>query len=406
MIRMNDVISIIVKNNKTGQLERLVYNCELERSPSEGELRRHFNFCAGPTSTFASCLPALYNRRPLTNESDRRLALAHEQTMKHIREKHPDILAFSHRQGGWKTFEWQFNADIKFQVSTNFGFGNSSYFFLITFYKGYQLTPYSYYVRYRYAQVSDICRYTYSYPVQYSAWRDAMHDAINFYNAVVLQQDIHVLTWIKGHLKGMLDGLESYLTNQEGVNMNTFVETRNQSIRLSGEDWFVVKTEKISGSMQFITNMKALPAEIPVNTYIDRLVDINRRFMPMLQEKIRQVADKMQNLNTQLDDESMRDHYPLYQRLYKKYWSKNKCYTNVGRRQTIFLLMRMLYRFQPDYNYRQLKENLCSLKERIDLISDLKSKIYHTETLYSFLVKSEGQICEYMKEFVSPNENN
>lgn len=144
-----------------------------------------------------------------------------------------------------------------------------------------------------------------------------MLDAISFYNAVVLQQDTHVLNWIKGHLKGMLDGLESYLTNQQGADMDTFVESRGKSIRLSGEDWFVVKTEKIAGSMQFIANMRALPAEIPVNAYIDRLVDINRRFMPQLLERIQQVAEKMQKLKAQLDDETVLDHYPLYQVLDK-----------------------------------------------------------------------------------------
>lgn len=401
MIRMNDVISIIVKNNETGQLERKVFDCELEKSPTESELRQYFNFCAGPTSTFASCLPALYYRQPLTNESDRRLALAHEQTMRRIREKHPDLLAFSHRQGGWKTFEWQFNADIKFQVRTNFGYGNSSYFFLLNFYKGYQLTPYSYYVRYRYAQVADICRYTNSYPVQYSAWRDAMLDAISFYNAVALKQDTHVLNWIEGHLKGMLDGLESYLTNLDGTDMDTFVESRGKSIRLSGEDWFVVKTEKIAGSMQFIANMRALPAEIPVDTYINRLVDINRRFMPQLQEKIRQVAEKMRKLKAQRDSEAVLDHYPLYQKLDRKYWSKYRCYTDTGRKKTMLLLMRMLRRFHPDYNYRQLKEDLRKLKVRIDSVNDLNTRISHAESLHSFLVKSEGQIDGYMKEFMS-----
>lgn len=405
MIRMNDVISIIVKDNETGKLERLVYDCELEKSPSEAELRRGFNFCAGPTSTFASCLPVLNYRQPLTNESDRQLALAHEQTMARIRKKHPDLLAFSHRQGGWKTFEWQFNADIKFQVRTNFGYGNSSYFFLLNFYKGYQLTPYSYYVRYRYAQVADICRYTNSYPVQYSAWRDAMLDTISFYNAVVLQQDTHVLNWIKGHLKGMLDGLESYLTNQQGADMDTFVESRGKSIRLSGEDWFVVKTEKIAGSMQFIANMRALPAEIPVNAYIDRLVDINRRFMPQLLERIQQVAEKMQKLKAQLDDEIVLDHYPLYQVLDKKYWSKNKCYTDAGRRKTMFLLMRMLRRFQPDYNYRQLKADLHKLKVRIDSINDLKTRIYHAESLHTFLVKSKDQMDGYMKDITESDKD-
>lgn len=71
----------------------------------------------------------------------------------------------------------------------------------------------------------------------------------------------------------------------------------------------------------------------------------------------------------------------------------------------MFLLMRMLRRFHPDYNYRQLKADLHKLKVRIDSINDLKTRIYHAESLHTFLVKSKDQMDGYMNDIAESDKD-
>lgn len=54
------------------------------------------------------------------------------------------------------------------------------------YYKDLQLTPYSNYIKYRYAGFSEIIRYTFGYKVEYQSWEKLMIDTINFYNAITL----------------------------------------------------------------------------------------------------------------------------------------------------------------------------------------------------------------------------
>ena len=401
MKTLDDFIRIIIPDGNNGKIKQLKYQCGFESEPSESTLREYYNFSPAPSEAYASSLCFLYPRTPLWNKEERRLAYAHQCTMERIKKEHPRILAFSHRQGGWTGFDWQFNEDIKFHVSTNFGYGNSSYFFLKIYYKNYQLTPYSYYVRYRYAEINEICRYTYSYCVNYKSWEKTMDDAEEFYNAVVHHQDTHVLGWIKGHLEKMLVILDEFINKEYGYYEGNYVEDmrKMQTETFTGDGWWITKTEKIVGSTDFIDNIRQLPVEVEPEMYIDRLIEINRKFLPLLVDKNVSLDRQIQSLQRSIEEESLCDHYPLYKKLYDKYYNKRSWYFSSNKRNMFRTLLELHHRLEPDYSYRQLKILVKKCLARVESINKLMSEKSGYQRTYDFLKKKEERLVNTLQSF-------
>lgn len=402
MITLNDYIYIIVPDGNNGKIKQLKYQCGFESEPSESILRNYWDFSPELSEAFANCLCFLESHRPLSDKNERRLAYAHQFTMNRIKKEHLRILAFSHRKGGWTGFDWEFNKDIRFHVSTNFGYGNSSYFFLKIYYKGYQLTPYSYYVRYQYAEVSQICRYSYSYCVDYSSWSKATGDAEEFYNAVVYHRDTHVLEWIKNHLEKMLTILDEFIYKNHGCFEGRFVEDmRNmKNETFMGDVWWITKTEKIVGSTDFIENIRQLPVEVEPELYVGRLIEINRKFLPLLKAKNAELNGLIIILQHRIDEESQLDNYTLYKKLYDKYYYKRNWYISYNKRDMFRTLLGMQHRIEPDYNYRKLKVAVKKCLKRNESINKLISEKNGYERTYNFLKEREERLVSTLKSFM------
>ena len=114
------------------------------------------------------------------------------------------IVAMSHRRGGWYGINWKFNDDISFLISTNFGYGLSSFFYAIFKYKDLILAPYSFYVKYKNSTFASVTRCTYEYSLNYDSWNSVMTDCLDFYNAIVSKDFKYVFTWLDNQLNEMV----------------------------------------------------------------------------------------------------------------------------------------------------------------------------------------------------------
>ena len=101
------------------------------------------------------------------------MAKNYKRTLEEAKDKAGIIKMYSTDTVGWSDFTYKVTDDITIKIDTNFGFGSSSYFDLCLKYKGIDVLPYSYVVKYYYANRRDIIRYTRRYHPTRDSWNIA-----------------------------------------------------------------------------------------------------------------------------------------------------------------------------------------------------------------------------------------
>ena len=398
------VIYAIIKDTDTSKLRKISEYINVTRSISDSELCRFHNYATDLYSAYCSCLPTVnikdYSYSCSMNM--RREAVAFEDTIKKLRDKFQDkLIAHSHRYGGWTAFEWHFNDDIKFVVSTNFGYGSNSYFELSVYYKNLKLAPYSKLVKYRYANFTSITSHTYEYHFEYSEWSQLMDDALAFYNAVVENQENEIFNWLSKHLNKMVNELENYVNTSFCYFDNVIKETnygssfyRTSRERVEGDDFWIAKSNKISEALLFLDNIKALPVQVNPKLYVDKIYNINKVFLPKLIEKIQNLEIDLKQVEEQIVAISNEMPLSLYIRLHEKYyWSKN-WYLSSNRFSMIMFLMRILRR-KSNMPISIIKSNINILDGQIKTWEDLKSKSRRLESVLNDLSKDKDKIITF-----------
>lgn len=71
-----------------------------------------------------------------------------------------NVVAFSHRYQGWSKPRQKINEVLEIEFKSNFGYGNSSYFYLILVYRGVQIYPFMDWINYKYAEASEMEGYS------------------------------------------------------------------------------------------------------------------------------------------------------------------------------------------------------------------------------------------------------
>ena len=74
-----------------------------------------------------------------------------------------NVIAFSHRYKGWSKPRFKVNNNLSVEFKTNFGYGLSSYFYLLLIFKGVQIFPFMDWINYQFAQVSEMENYSKRY---------------------------------------------------------------------------------------------------------------------------------------------------------------------------------------------------------------------------------------------------
>lgn len=215
-------------------------------------------------------------------------------------EKNENILAFSHRRIGWSFPKFQLNKDFEVTFNSNFGYGNSSYFFTIIHYKKIRIIPYSEWVLYRYIEVTEIIRYTRKHKLEDESWKIAMEFTSKLYNYTLTNPIDFVNKWILNECIKMIDALENLLNSKlEFVIIENYFNNDND-IKLTGLELIELKGEKISGALSFIDNLNELSLfSNIIPDLIDRILRCNLKVYNDLKLGIKKINQKIKNLNIQ-----------------------------------------------------------------------------------------------------------
>lgn len=377
-ISLPEVIYAIVKA-ENGKLMLKTYPLSLEYEPSDSELRGYFNYSTSLQEQYASDLRQLTtNEDYILNQTRhlRRYAIAFQQTTYKI-ESENDVVAISHRQGGWKTFTWNFNDDISFEVYSNFGYGSCSELITRFFYKGIQLTPYSDYVRYRFANFSQLIHYTYNYNLVYSEWRHLMNDTLSFYNAVCDRQENEVFGWIREHLNRMISGLNNILTQSTYY----FFRPNNSRECVSGDELEEVKAKKISGAIEFVDNIKNLPQQIKPQEYIDSLFNILGRYTLHAVDKEIALNVDIKELEQEANKLSNLPILSIYDRLHKRHYYKDNWHLSSKKIEMLRYMIVLNNRLKRPFSKDEITGGIKQIPDLLRKRDKIRDELFRKKSL-------------------------
>ncbi|MFN0032822.1 MAG: hypothetical protein ACKVOR_11745 [Flavobacteriales bacterium] len=199
-------------------------------------------------------------------------------------ESNISILAYSHRRIGWNSPKILLQRHFGFEIKSNFGFGTSSYFFTKIFYKEYPITPYSEWIDYRFAKISEIIRYSKRHELLDESWGEAMQYIAEAYNLLIENENLFVEKYILVECEKMIQGLEDLLKHQKmGLVKEVIIEPRTMSFEFGISE---MKGEKISGALDFIQRISEFTTIVTSNNFVDRIIQCNRKVLPELVQEL------------------------------------------------------------------------------------------------------------------------
>ena len=220
------------------------------------------------------------------------------------------VKMFSKENVGWNNFTHKVNDDIKVALKTNFGYGSAAHFILALQYKGINILPYSYIVKYYNARMVDIVHCTRSYEPCRESWAASFDFISDFVNKSIADPETFVKSYVMKEVREMIKGLEAIATNPLNVikeignkkadpfiiNVQPMFE--DDKIRMQSypeETPILFKVEKINGALDFLENLTEIAKEVDcIRPYIDRLLELNMKLCPEVQDAIERIKNKIE----------------------------------------------------------------------------------------------------------------
>lgn len=364
----NASVYAIVRQGNTAELRMIERPYQLRHEPTDSEIREFKSYAPSLSCAYTSYIPECPEGDAIGDLKFRKEAIAMNDTIKDINNTY-SVVACSHRYGGWTGIKWDFGQDVKFTISTNFGFGSASYFRLLVQYKGVLLTPYMDYIRYRYADFSTLYRYTQSYALVETEWKKVMGDALGFYNGIVHENTGFIFAWLIKHLERMTAGIEE-LRNAMSF---TFYRSNGSSDVVKGDELIVVKANKIANSLDFVENISVLPTQVTPKRYVDRLVSVCRTYLPQLIRLIEQDEIRLAETEKMLEVQKRDKDYVMYSAIRNKWYHKKNWFMSGKRQEMLRFLLRMQRLTAKDVTREERRKRLTNLKNRLDEINKLES---------------------------------
>lgn len=398
---MDDYIYGIIKENGVNRLRKVSYPIKELFSISDYELCKSHKYATCFNSTYSDSLCSIDVKQLASSENERnkrKAAVCFEHSIKEFEERYGDrIVAMSHRRGGWYGINWKFNDDISFNINTNFGFGSCSYFYAIFMYKDIILAPYSFYIKYKNSTFASVTRCTYQYSLEYKSWDSVMTDCLNFYDAIVKKNYNYVFTWLDKQLNEMVSGLERLIDRSSAGFWDESINKSHASkfAIITGDDFWFVKSKKIAYSLDFISNISSLPVEIDTALYTKRILLLCKKFQSKLIVKIEEVS-KLYNIQlNKLSKLKESEDYPLYYKLYKKYYHKRRWYKSSFK--MIYFLLHLKERINLTLSCKEIRIRIAKLKKLKENISNLESEMNSTKYLLDQLNEDNNNINNYFE---------
>lgn len=387
----------IVRDDDSNDLkiiQEYIYNVPC----SDEKLCNFYNYATSLSDAYCSCLPAI-SKKNLYYRANREAAYAMQKAIEKVKTK--NLVAHSHRYGGFTHFDWNFGEDVTFHIYTNFGYGGVSDFNSTFKYKDIILAPYSYYVKYRNSDYASVVRCTHQYRLDYDEWHQVMKDCLDFYNAVVNGTEHYIFDWINKQLLTMVSGLEefihcdSYSFYDEKWNCRVSKKTT-----VTADDFWIIKSTKIANSLEFVENIRILPTQINTQGYINKLLNICNEFKPYLYDKIDDTQLRVNVVKQKLEELKHSGDYALYSKLYEKYYWKKKWYHSNNQFKMIRFLMLLLKKLVPIYELKDIKRRIKELELLIKKVDEASSKLSSLESFLSTLEKNGENLNMYINKYI------
>lgn len=226
---------------------------------------------------------------------------------------------------GVQTIEVDIGEDLAVSISTNFGFGEASYFILCLKYKGVLIIPYSHLVKYYYAEMRDLVRYTRNYKPCHSSWDDLFRFIEEAANLLTDDKDAFIKTYIFDEIDKMVNGLNSLINNPfsyldyssafaDGLSPSSFLTVRNiraEDVLLyrlyPNEMQLTVKVEKVTGALAFLDNLKQVSELIPIITgHISKIKKLAKKIVPEIEDALYKLPHRINELKKKIESDSQR----------------------------------------------------------------------------------------------------
>lgn len=182
--------------------------------------------------------------------------------------------------------------DFVIEFDTNFGYGASSYFYLILTYKGLDIIPFSQWILYRCAGWKEIIRYSQAYDLQNYYWLTAMEYAQEAYNLSITDEQVFISRYIIGECEKMVNGLESMLINDK-FKKYSLGGIYSEEVYLKGHDLVEFRGEKISGALSFISKILEFEKIGSFKNFINRIEICNKKIQPVLENEIVEITKEL-----------------------------------------------------------------------------------------------------------------
>ena len=219
-----------------------------------------------------------------------------------------DVRMYSTDTHGWSNFSYKVTEDVAIDLKTNFGYGNSSYFGLGLRYKGIDILPYSYLVRYYYAEMRDLLRYTRLFRPSRDSWNTAFNFIEETANRASDSPEEFVSQWILGEVYNMVECLHVYLDEPQYF-IHKFVKNSNRAAdcnyltvrNMNNEEkdcygvfpeemTLAICAEKVTGALDFLENLSQLSTLVPeINHYIKEIKEMAIAVIPKIDAMVKQI---------------------------------------------------------------------------------------------------------------------
>ena len=299
------------------------------------------------------------------------------------------IKMHSIEEDGWNTYRHVINDDVTISVSTNFGYGNSTYFYLSLNYKGISILPYSFIVNYYYANMRDLRWFTRNYYAKSENWNTAFRFVEEITNLAATDTDKFCTEFLKAEIEKMLSGLseavrnpkafiDSFVTRVNEDPSQTYIGVRNinnyeiSQYKTYPEDMPIAfLAEKILNSHAFLSNLSSLAEVYPIAlSAVDIIKEYEHEALPTIlanrsknlrkieecKVTIQNLQDKIKELeNKKAEEEKLIEE--MYQKVKDVKWRLN------------------FYReYEEEHpKYHQFKVDICAAEQKI---RDFKNEIY------------------------------
>src|SRR5690606_34777133 len=237
-------------------------------------------------------------------------------------KKNNEIIAHSHKYRGWSLPEYKLNEDLSFKFNTNFGYGNSSYFYNILVFKNLQIFPFMDWCNYKYAQVSEMMQYTEIFHevntnqkkkviIKEEFWVDAMNFVAEACNTSIQSEYNFINKYIVEPIESLISFLHEIVEisddelNRKYRSFEYGLEDNNDSGRkskITKIKLMSVKGSRVSGALDFICKFKELSVLIKNSSiYIKKIENFNEKIKPWLGKICIESSELLKILKQDLD---------------------------------------------------------------------------------------------------------